>query len=474
MTDRLSTALEVSHEALDGAGVFDRFVDIDSLLYVDPHLLRGSKAPEIIKAADTLESYWEDTVLILRRIRVEGDVPWRWAKRRLTFPENSNIGLGYTVAGTRGAAVGRKTAEGLTRTALAIVQAGIDDPKVFELMGLFEPHVGPDLISDMTIHIILPHLLDYTQRISKELGIPCQRHSIRDRPYDLPVSPLTGEHLVLLPKDILKDLPVAFCWEDVDTVCGYNELLRSRMNALIGKTWRRAVEDISKRKLTKTLIENPDALTDLIQQYRAKRGKPYDFVKDLRGETIWLEAGREAAGAFPLDLSEDAPVTAENILPVVRKICDHFRNLVEYNGLARVFWTDQRQVRHERLAQLLFYAVAEAYCTANNLDLSPESNAGRGPVDFKLSRGNSAKVLVEVKWSKNSKLVHGFTTQLEEYAKAERTDSMILLVVQVRDSDKNIEAIKRLEAAAILAGKPVPEIKVVDGRMKASASHYDD
>jgi hypothetical protein len=40
----------------------------------------------------------------------------------------------------------------------------------------------------------------------------------------------------------------------------------------------------------------------------------------------------------------------------------------------------------DRAAQLVFYGIADAYCSANNLDLSAEPNAGRGPVDFRLAR----------------------------------------------------------------------------------------
>ena len=57
----------------------------------------------------------------------------------------------------------------------------------------------------------------------------------------------------------------------------------------------------------------------------------------------------------------------------------------------RIFFVDQNP-RHERFAQLLFYAIAAAYCEANDIDVSPESDAGAGPVDFKLSSG-AAKIV---------------------------------------------------------------------------------
>ena len=60
------------------------------------------------------------------------------------------------------------------------------------------------------------------------------------------------------------------------------------------------------------------------------------------------------------------------------------RHLVEDCGLCRIFWTDDGQRRDERFAQLPSFGIADSYCKANDIDLSPEVNAGRGPVDFKL------------------------------------------------------------------------------------------
>jgi hypothetical protein len=278
----------------------------------------------------------------------------------------------------------------------------------------------------------------------------------------------------LLPKDILRELPVAFCWDDVDKVCAYNEDLRARINAQIGDNWKRATADHSKQTIKDVLVANPAVLADLLGQYRQKPTEPYDFAKDVLGETIWLEASREIAESYPLDLKVDGPLTPDRVLAIVRAICDHFRRLVEDNGLCRLFWTDDGEVRHERFAQMLFFGVADAYCRANDLDLSPEVNSGRGPVDFKVSKGYEARVLVEVKWSKNSKLLHGFEVQIEQYAKSEQTHATILLVIQVTATRRAIERLEAVQGEAIRAGKRTAEIKVIDGRLRDSASHFNE
>ncbi|MEZ6192419.1 MAG: hypothetical protein R3C45_14180 [Phycisphaerales bacterium] len=76
-------------------------------------------------------------------------------------------------------------------------------------------------------------------------------------------------------------------------------------------------------------------------------------------------------------------------MSVVFKVIDHFKQLVENNGLNEVIYPCK-----EKASQLLFFAIADAYCRANNLDLSPEVDSGRGPVDFKVSSGSDIRVLV--------------------------------------------------------------------------------
>lgn len=85
--------------------------------------------------------------------------------------------------------------------------------------------------------------------------------------------------------------------------------------------------------------------------------------------------------------------------------------------------------KHESAAQLLFYGIADSYCDANNVDLTKEGNNGRGPVDFKLSRGAQDKVVVETKLTSNPQLRHGIEIQLPMYMKQERTKQAIYLVI---------------------------------------------
>jgi hypothetical protein len=126
--------------------------------------------------------------------------------------------------------------------------------------------------------------------------------------------------------------------------------------------------------------------------------------------------------------------------------------------------------RRERAAQLTFYAIAQAYCEANDLDISPEADAGVGPVDFKFSRGYREKVTVEVKLSSNPRLINGYMTQLPAYDSAERSIASFYLLIQVTESDVGIRALEKIYRNRRDEGKPWPKLIRVDGRIEPSAS----
>lgn len=471
MPIRISTAFHVDPQIFRRLSVYDRFLDVDSSLYIDPHLLSHSDVPEMQQAATALDQFWRDTVQIIQQIRIPGDRFYRAARARFTFHELPQSGLGYARGGTQGAAIGSALATALFETAQQIIAAGITDPTFFDLIGLLESGIGADRISDMTAAIILPHIGAFTQRTSREAQISTRPTIIQDTLLELPRNPRTGTSLLFLPMDVLRDLPVAFDWDDVDRVCAHNDALRARVNRLIGTNWRDAIRNNPKAKLREVLLENPGALTDLIEQYKRKPASPYDFTSDPKGEMVWDTAAAAAfAAQYPLAFRTLGPASDDNVVAIVKEICERFRTLVEDNGLAQLFWTDRRKLRPEKTAQLVFFGIADAYCRAGNLDLSPESNSGRGPVDFKISSGYQKRVLVEVKWSNNRKLLQGFTAQLPTYARAERTEHLIYLVIKVSDTTTALQELERLHSSRIRAGKKAPDIITIDGRIRPSAS----
>ena len=152
----------------------------------------------------------------------------------------------------------------------------------------------------------------------------------------------------------------------------------------------------------------------------------------------------------------------------MKAICGRFRTLIEDNQLSHLLFDKEDKPKHEDAAQRLFFGIASAYCEANGLDLSPESDAGRGPVDFKVSSGLTAKGVVEIKLTSNGKPLQGFLKQLPIYQNAERAQYGIYLVIDTGKASSTRLLAFRNEVTK--AGTNAPEVVWVDATSKPSAS----
>lgn len=211
-------------------------------------------------------------------------------------------------------------------------------------------------------------------------------------------------------------------------------------------------------------------LKNLLAIHKIKPKVSYDFEDDPLCEFTWLELANKALEENPINLRKYSPVTPDNILEVVKVICYQLRQLIENNGWWEFLYDGTGKLRDERFAQKLLYGVADSYCRANNLDLSRESNAGSGPVDFKISSGYVDRVTIEVKYSSNSNLIHGFEKQLPIYNAAEKSKHSIYLVLITKNHATKLEKLRQLARESANKGNRPPMIIFIDGKKKLSAS----
>ena len=90
------------------------------------------------------------------------------------------------------------------------------------------------------------------------------------------------------------------------------------------------------------------------------------------------------------------------------------KDVVENKGGHRIFYVNDEPIEREADLQILYRLTW--YATTS--DITREANDGRGPVDFKASRGSGDKTLIEVKLAKNTHLERNLGKQLEIYEKA--------------------------------------------------------
>lgn len=483
MATRISEIYKIKSEDLESQGVFDCFVDVDSPLHVDPHLLSSSKATELSSARPRFDKYFQDTVAIIKSDLAEDSTRFKSrVVRRLTFPEQPLTFLGYSGEGKPGRGIGPETAARLADTSYAIVKRGFESAVLFELLGLLEDGVGADQISDMTIQIILPELCIFSRRVAANLFLDLIE--VKDLG-KLPLNPHSKQPVLFFPKDILRNLPTANDWSGVDYVCEYNTEVRTKVNQIIGDNYREATtsnKDIKlserKKNLKDVVLQYPEVIRDLAQKYQRKPAKPYDFETDPAGAHTWSTFGPQSVAQFGSQVSIQSISSLEDVMKLVLELCNRFKDHCENKGYWKNFYypvsPGRTKLHHEAYMQRAFYSLAYEICKVNGLDISPEVDAGSGPVDFKFSIGIAIRVLVELKKSSSSSFVKNYQNQLSAYAGANDTDKVIFLILRTKDSTANIDTVTELRRKAESEGKLAPSLVVVDIRHQESASKLED
>jgi len=145
-------------------------------------------------------------------------------------------------------------------------------------------------------------------------------------------------------------------------------------------------------------------------------------IRDKRYAAL-IDRGNQLkkALAAETDFYKIAGDTYEEAHQRLEYLKDHIENKDGY----RIFYVDGKPIRREKDLHILYNLVW--YGTPS--DVSPESNSGRGPVDFKISRGARDKTLVEFKLASHSNLRRNLKTQTPIYEKAHGTKTSIKAIL---------------------------------------------
>ena len=468
----------VAPSELSKLGVFDPTLNIDTLLFPDPILAGDSAHPEFRKARENFEGYFEKVRRLL--LHSNGDTThaaWRTAYKLLSFPEIKGTCLGYGSSSISGSGAGPEMTRRLMKTGFEIAQLGIDDPDLFMAMGLFEEDFGPDLIGDMFTNVAFGDICEFNRRIYSQLKIATHPFIVELKSGlsyagTFAINPTVSSSVVpviLLPLDILRDLPVALDWGGVQEVGARNKAFRDSLNDSISALWSKKTLE-GKGRLKAWALSSSTAFGDLLDMLHGMDGKPYDFAGDKLGELIWRSFADRIIAEHPFKIVAPKLIDAPTAIDIVDKILNQFIHLVEKRDIWREFYAGDGKPRIEGAGQRLFYITAKSYCDANNLDITPEAETGRGPVDFKFSQGISTRILVELKLSVNTKLVQGYEKQLAAYNAAESPISSKYVIIDVGSLKSKLKRVQELREKQILAHGSAPDIIVVDALPKVSAS----
>lgn len=74
MPKSISDHFGISHADFDATGALDAILDVDSKLFIDPFLLKATKAPELQGTYEYIHEWFDNILRLVARSKARGDV----------------------------------------------------------------------------------------------------------------------------------------------------------------------------------------------------------------------------------------------------------------------------------------------------------------------------------------------------------------------------------------------------------------
>lgn len=434
----------VSPEEIEAYGAFNISLVNDLPLFIDPFLLFNSEKDEY----QALHRQIIDYLRFLRNASAKPGIHPGLLQSWFRFPEVKQNWLGYSLIGNQGSGLGNDFALSLNQN-LYTVFANFGDEEVvrsshLEKLCLIKEGVGKDNISDFTTNLIKEFLLNYTQTFALNHVAPALRKRVAIEKvhfnydtqtwipgvFDLPY--ISGDYIILTPKDILTKDDI---WINrADIVGQFEDIVDSipndQLRAQINNYFLRALpEKHTKRDVAgavSAVISQYPAILDYYIRFKEDHGDEARRVSEERVdeiETFFVRQVRQFVEEqlIPGRFYENDGNTYEESYARAMFLKDVIENKDGY----RIFYTNGQPLKRESDLHILYRLT----WFATTSDVNREVNNGRGPVDYKISRGSKDRTLVEFKLASNSQLKRNLEKQTGIYEKASDTDRSIKVIL---------------------------------------------
>jgi hypothetical protein len=437
----------IDPEILDDYGAFNVSLVNDLPLFIDPFLLFNSENPEYRSIHDSLIRY----LRFLRDKSVGGMVNEGLLKAWFTFSEVKQNWLGFSLVGNEGSGLGVDFARALNRNLNTIFATfgqdnGITRGNHLEKLCLIKEGVGRDNISDFTTVLMKEFLLTYTQKFAREHMSPANvqpftvervrfnydTESWEHGRLDLPS--FNEDYVLLTPKDLLTKDQIWINRDDllnsVETLADAlpNDVLRSQIDNYFVKQLSHR-EEPSQKEIRAARAATVEAFPELIEHYirdKEDHGDDAEAVSAARVQAAYTLYVEEVKQLRLLLAHETAFYSLRGkTFSEARKRIIFLKDVIENKDGYRAFYDAKGKLitREEHLQ--IFYRLT---WFGSASDVNREVNNGRGPVDFKISRGAKDSTLVEFKLASNKALKKNLQKQVEIYQKASNTPGAIKVI----------------------------------------------
>lgn len=479
-TVTLASHLGVTPDKLEGAGVLNVILGIDTKLFIEPKLIEETDAPEFADARKEVIRYFDRLLKVYAQAALSNRLHII-ARDMIAIKEPVGLAIGYGNSRDSGTAISTSVAEASLRSLKEMIAVGVNDIQVMEMLGLFIKKFGSDSISDLIAHIIYDDLCRFTERVSKELGVRTQRFELPSGAHWLPVHPSRKHQIVFVPLNFLSPLPLATSWREVAHAAQVNARVRRDFNTLVGTNIKRFAKRVKDNP--NILAQSPDDMQTILEAYKGAKARPYDIDFDTSSYYRLAEFATKLERA-------SKPVahgikTAQQMIEFIEKdVIPRYRRHIEQLGANELLYqrtgkklqsVDPTKPVHEEAIQVLFFLVADDACAADDVIVSRESRTAAGAVDFSLGTGYMNKVLAELKKSNNGNLLDGYKNQVDRYMQGENAADAFYLIVIVDQKDitnekSQLNQVKKLHAEQLANGDPTPRLVIINGLIRKTAS----
>jgi len=454
----------VSPDVLSAYGAFNVACIVDLPLFIDPFLLFTSRKQEYQNLHNEIIRY----LRFLRDQSVKGDVSDGLLEAWYCFREVSQNKLGFCMTGSSGRGLGMDFARALNEN-LHQLFSDFGNEKVtkgshLEKLVLIRDRVGRDNISDFTTNLIKGYLLEYTQRFAKAHIDPSKlkRVNVPKTNFNYEIGVWDGatfelpwfvdDYVLLTPEDVLTKDDTWINKEDLrrefPTIKEAipNDALRAQIDHYFRSVLPRRATVKDEREAIEKTLRRFHELIDYYIRYKEEHG---DEALKRSAENVREVDNRFVQNVFSLVRlvsKHSAFYTApSNTLEETRRKIEFLKHVIEDQDGYRIFYVNGKPVERERDLQILFKLVWEG--SPSSVDA--EVNNGRGPVDFKVSRGANDRTLVEFKLASNPQLERNLERQVAIYEKANRTTQSYkaILSFSARDEAKVRRILQRLRVS---------------------------
>lgn len=458
----------IEAETLQTYGALNISIVNDLPLFIDPFLLFHSEKEEYRALHDAMIDY----LIFLRDRSAKGHVGDALLLSWYCFREVKQNWLGFSISGNGGTGLGMDFARALHGHLNTLFsnfgEEQITEGSHLEKVCLISEGVGRDNISDFTTNLIKDYLCRYTQEFAaqhlkprdvREVSVDKARFNYETETWERGTYALpwvNGDFVILTPKDILtrdenwinKDDLIA----DFQTIpvaipdAQLRVQVENYFHKILERPGRRRRHPNAKERseaARKTLLEFPQLIDYYIKLKEQNGDEAIDVSADKVLATEYMFIRQIADIQHTLHQQTAFYTTTGNTYEEAHARVAYLKDVIENKGGHRLFYHDGVAIQREKDLQILYRLV----WFGTPSDVGTEANDGRGPVDFKISRGAHDKTLVEMKLAKNTQLERNLEKQVPIYQAASDAKNAIKVIIyfDVSELIKVTAILKRLE-----------------------------